>query len=223
MLTSLLTAMCLHTINSTTKFSPAITRRNFAGVSGMSLHPQTDDSERIAPLPRQPTAARLPRYDPGEGGERRQLRGRSPAGSSLPPPPLPGQLRRHTDQPTPGKPQAQSPRRPPLAAPPPVIPGTPPPSSAHRRPPGWELTWGWRNSSRWDLKRWTWPARFCTRPSRLPSSTSRRRRRAAALPWWRAAPGPSVPSRSLANAAAPAPERQRRGGWGRYPNSRDGR
>lgn len=34
----------------------------------MSLHPQTDDSERIAPLPRQPTAARLPRYDPGEGG-----------------------------------------------------------------------------------------------------------------------------------------------------------
>lgn len=47
MLSSLLTDMCLDTINSTTKFSPVISRCNFAGVNGMSLHLQTEKLESI--------------------------------------------------------------------------------------------------------------------------------------------------------------------------------
>lgn len=68
MLSSLLTDMCLDTINSTTKFSPVISRCNFAGVNGMSLHLQTEKLESIT-LSWQLSAARLLRCSsPGESG-----------------------------------------------------------------------------------------------------------------------------------------------------------
>lgn len=68
MLSSLLTDMCLDTINSTTKFSPVISRCNFAGVNGMSLHLQTEKLESIT-LSWQLSAARLLRCSsPGEPG-----------------------------------------------------------------------------------------------------------------------------------------------------------
>lgn len=58
MLSSLLTDMCLDTINSTTKFSPVISRCNFAGLNGMSLHLQTEKLENIT-LSWQLSAAQL--------------------------------------------------------------------------------------------------------------------------------------------------------------------
>lgn len=68
MLSSLLTDMCLDTINSTTKFSPVISRCNFAGVNGMSLHLQTEKLESIT-LSWQLSAARFLRCSsPGEPG-----------------------------------------------------------------------------------------------------------------------------------------------------------
>lgn len=68
MLSSLLTDMCLDTINSTTKFSPVLSRCNFAGVNGMSLHLQTEKLESIT-LSWQLSAARLLRCSsPGEPG-----------------------------------------------------------------------------------------------------------------------------------------------------------
>lgn len=60
MLSLLLTDMCLDTINSTTKFSPVISRCNFAGVNGMSLHLQTEKLKSIT-LSWQLSAARLRR------------------------------------------------------------------------------------------------------------------------------------------------------------------
>lgn len=71
---------------------------------------------------------------------------------------------------------------------------------------GRPLTWGWRNSNRWGLKRWTWPAQFSIKPWGLPSSTCRRRRRAAALPWCRRAalsPRPAPPHLAAGAAAVP--------------------
>lgn len=68
MLSSLLTDMCLDTINSTTKFSPVTSRYNFAGVNEMSLHLQTEKLESIT-LSWQLSAARLlRRSSPGEPG-----------------------------------------------------------------------------------------------------------------------------------------------------------
>lgn len=97
----------------------------------------------------------------------------------------------------------------------------PPPSRGRwRAGAGWKLTWGWRNSNIWGLKRWTSPAQFCIKPSRLPSSTSRRRRLASALPWSQAAPSPSPELRQLRRADSPHLSGNSRVG-ARYPNSRD--
>lgn len=91
----------------------------------------------------------------------------------------------------------------------PVLPAPPPRRARPRRAApapggaGWKLTWGWRNSNIWGLKRWTWPVQFCIKPSPLPSSTSRRRRLASALPWSQAAPSPSPEPRQLRRAASP--------------------
>lgn len=150
MLSSLLTDMCLDTINSTTKFSPVIRRCNFAGVNGMSLHLQTEKLESIT-LSWQLSAARLLRCSsPGEPGPCPQVLScyrrttPQPAPGPLTRPGLPslprpsrrgqgatGQLRRHTEHPPregpdPAASHGRSPP-PPLAAsaprPVPVSPG----------------------------------------------------------------------------------------------------
>lgn len=110
--------MCLDTINSTTKFSPVISRCNFAGVNGMSLHLQTEKLESIT-LSWQLSAARLLRCSsPGEPGPCPQVLScyrrttPQPAPGPLTRPGLPslprpsrrgqgatGQLRRHTEHP----------------------------------------------------------------------------------------------------------------------------
>lgn len=140
MLSSLLTAMCLDTINSTTKFSPAISRWSFAGLSGLSVHLQTEKLKRITPQ------EEVPSHTPDRGGRPRTVRLRATA-----PPRFPQPLLAEPDDG--GTPQPRS-----LPAGP--SPRTPSPDCGG----GLLLTWGWRNSNRWGLKRWTWPAQFSIKP-----------------------------------------------------------
>lgn len=142
------------------------------------------------PPPARPDSPWLPpsRWGQAAGCRRHTARrGPDPAGTATPPPPAPSRLLGAA---------AASPRA----------------EGGGGRRRQRRLTWGWRNSNRWGLKRWTWPTQFCIKPSRLPSSTSRRSRRASALPWSRAAPSP-----------CPAPRQLRRTWAGaRYPQGRDG-
>lgn len=152
MLSSLLTDMCLDTINSTTKFSPVISRCNFAGVNGMSLHLQTEKLE-ISPFPgnsAQPGSSAAPARASPDFARRFYPATAAPLPSPLPvrrpgpPSSLPrpsrrgqgatGQRRRHTNHrpreaPDPDAGQGRRPRRrrPPLAHSAPV------PASAGRR------------------------------------------------------------------------------------------
>lgn len=80
MLSSLLTAMCLDTINSTTKFSPAISRWSFAGLSGLSVHLQTEKLKRITPQ------EEVPSRSPDRGRRPRGVRLRATAPPRFPQP-----------------------------------------------------------------------------------------------------------------------------------------
>lgn len=97
MLSSLLTAMCLDTINSTTKFSPAISRWSFAGLSGLSVHLQTEKLKRITPQ------EEVPSHTP-DGGD-------GPARFGSGPPPLPGSLSPSWQSQTTGVPPNSAPSR----------------------------------------------------------------------------------------------------------------
>lgn len=167
MLSSLLTDMCLDTINSTTKFSPVISRCNFAGVNGMSLHLQTEKLESIT-LSWQLSAA-PPLLQPGRA--RSSARRFYPATAAPFPVPLPARPPRPAQTLPPGArgsstvtgkagPRTgRSPRRSPRCAPPrprvpggrgrPAAPARPSPAPGTARLPGerraaagWELTWG---------------------------------------------------------------------------------
>lgn len=170
----------------------------------------------------------LPSRDPPAGGKRR--RGSSAATRTTRP--GEGQILLPAQAEVPGRRRSQRPPRPvPVAPggrgtvsrprPPPLLPPrSAGPRGRRRAGAGWKLTWGWRNSNIWGLKRWTSPAQFGIKPSRLPNSTSRRRRLASALPWSQAAPSPSPEPRQLRRAASPHLSDDGRVG-ARYPNSRD--